>query len=109
MIGVKDILGYKRRAWDRQVERGSPYTIPVGPEVVARALKAHESLVLTPTKPTPADWFPPLAGLDVLCLASGGVTALPRHRPPRAGRCGMLPGLPAVVGESSRGPVTDRA
>jgi SAM-dependent methyltransferase len=28
--------------------------------------------VLTPTKPVPRNWFPPLKGLDVLCLASGG-------------------------------------
>jgi SAM-dependent methyltransferase len=29
-------------------------------------------VLLTPTKPVPRDWFPPLPGLDVLCLASGG-------------------------------------
>jgi SAM-dependent methyltransferase len=27
---------------------------------------------LTPTKPVPPEWFPPLVGLDVLCLACGG-------------------------------------
>ena len=46
--------------------------MPVGPEEIARARRGDWSLVLTPTKPVPADWFPPLAGLDVLCLASGG-------------------------------------
>ena len=67
-----DILGHNRHAWDRQVERGNRWTVPVGPEEVARARRGDWSLVLTPTKPVPADWFPPLAGLDVLCLASGG-------------------------------------
>ena len=67
-----DILCYNRHAWDRQVGMGNPWTVPVGPEVIARARRGDWQIVLTPTKPVPADWFPPLAGLDVLCLASGG-------------------------------------
>jgi SAM-dependent methyltransferase len=72
MDNAQDILGYNRHAWDRQVERGNRWTIPVGPEEVARARRGDWSLVLTPTKSVPGDWFPSLAGLDVLCLASGG-------------------------------------
>ena len=68
----RDILGYNRHAWDRQVERGNRWTVPVGPEEIARARRGEWSIVLTPTRPVPADWFPPLEGLDVLCLASGG-------------------------------------
>jgi SAM-dependent methyltransferase len=67
-----DILAYNRRAWDRQVERGNPWTTPVGPGVIARARQGDWQIVLTPTKPVPADWFPALPGIDVLCLASGG-------------------------------------
>jgi SAM-dependent methyltransferase len=67
-----DILDYNRRAWDRQVERGNSWTIPVGPEAIGRARRGDWSIVLTPTKPVPADWFPPLEGSEVLCLASGG-------------------------------------
>ncbi len=67
-----DVLAYNRRAWDRQVERGNRWTVPVGPEVIAAARRGDWQLVLTPTKPVPAEWFPPLAGLKVLCLASGG-------------------------------------
>ena len=67
-----DVLAYNRLAWDRQVERGNRWTIPVGPEEIARARLGDWSLVLTPTKPVSADWFPDLKGLDVLCLASGG-------------------------------------
>ena len=66
------ILRYNRLAWDRQVGRGNPWTVPVGPEVVERARLGDWSIVLTPTSPVPADWFPTLAGLDALCLASGG-------------------------------------
>jgi SAM-dependent methyltransferase len=67
-----DILNYNRRTWDRQVERGNPWTVPVSSEAVARARNGDWSIVLTPTKPVPSEWFPPLVGLDVLCLASGG-------------------------------------
>ena len=66
------ILAYNRHAWDRQVERGNRWTVPVGPEEVARARRGDWSLVLTPTRAVPSDWFPPLPGLDVLCLAGGG-------------------------------------
>jgi SAM-dependent methyltransferase len=70
--GDDEILGYNRRAWDRQVERGNRWTVPVGPEEVCRARRGDWRIVLTPTKPVPSDWFPPLVGLDVLCLGSGG-------------------------------------
>jgi SAM-dependent methyltransferase len=67
-----DIREYNRAAWDRQVEAGNRWTVPVGPEVTAAARRGEWSIILTPTIPVPRDWFPPLAGLDVLCLASGG-------------------------------------
>ena len=72
MSTPEDILLYNRRTWDRQVERGNPWTVPVSSGVVARARNGDWSIVLTPTKPVPSEWFPPLVGLDVLCLASGG-------------------------------------
>ena len=67
-----DIREYNRRAWDRHVDEGNRWTVPVGPEVVAAARCGEWTVVLTPTKPVPRDWFPALAGLNVLCLASGG-------------------------------------
>jgi SAM-dependent methyltransferase len=67
-----DIREYIRHAWDRKVEQGDKWTVPVGPEVISRARRGDWSIVLTPTKPVPRDWFPDLTGLEVLCLASGG-------------------------------------
>jgi SAM-dependent methyltransferase len=67
-----DVRLYNRDAWDRQVAKGNRWTIPVGPEVIAAAQRGEWQVVLTPTKPVPRDWFPPLVGLEVLCLASGG-------------------------------------
>ncbi|HEY9722835.1 MAG TPA: methyltransferase domain-containing protein [Oscillatoriaceae cyanobacterium] len=67
-----DIFAYNRTAWDRQVREGNPWTVPVSSEEVARARHGDWRIVLTPTKPVPAEWFPPLDGARVLCLASGG-------------------------------------
>jgi SAM-dependent methyltransferase len=54
------------------VEKGNPWTVPVEAETVAAARNARWSILLTPTKPVPLDWWPDLRGLRVLCLASGG-------------------------------------
>jgi SAM-dependent methyltransferase len=67
-----DVRTYNRTAWDHQVAKGNPWTVPVGPEIIAAARRGQWQVVLTPTRPVPRDWFPDLAGLDVLCLASGG-------------------------------------
>lgn len=67
-----DIRDHNRRAWDRQVEAGNVWTVPVDPEAIAAARRGEWQVVLTPTQPVPRDWFGDLAGRDVLCLASGG-------------------------------------
>jgi hypothetical protein len=67
-----DVRGYNRKAWDRQVENGNQWTVPVGPEVIAAASRGQWEVLLTDQKPVPQDWFPEMEGADVLCLASGG-------------------------------------
>jgi ubiquinone/menaquinone biosynthesis C-methylase UbiE len=67
-----DVPEYNREAWDRQVEDGNPWTVPVGPEVIEAARQGRWEVLLTETKPVPRAWFPEMAGADVLCLASGG-------------------------------------
>jgi SAM-dependent methyltransferase len=67
------VVAQNRSAWDREVDTGNEWTVPVGPEVIAAALTGSWSVVLVGYEPVPADWFPdPLAGAEVLCLASGG-------------------------------------
>ncbi len=67
------VVAHNRTAWDRQVETGSEWTVPVGPEITAAARAGTWSVVLIGYDPVPPDWFPDvLAGADVLCLASGG-------------------------------------
>jgi SAM-dependent methyltransferase len=67
-----DIVRHNSLAWDRQVELGNRWTRPVSPDEVAKARLGEWSILLTPTIPVPRAWFPPLAGQQLLCLASGG-------------------------------------
>lgn len=68
-----DVRAYNREMWDRQVEGGNPWTVPVSPEVIDAARQGEWSILLTENKPVPRAWFPQdLNGVDVLCLASGG-------------------------------------
>lgn len=67
-----NIADYNRRAWDKQVENGNPWTIPVTSEQVAAARRGEWSVLLTPTIPVPRAWFGELRGKDLLLLASGG-------------------------------------
>ncbi|MBN2386277.1 MAG: class I SAM-dependent methyltransferase [Anaerolineales bacterium] len=68
-----NVREYNRYAWDRQVEDGNKFTVPVGPEVIAAARRGEFAVLLTETLPVPRDWFPDaFAGLDLLGLACGG-------------------------------------
>lgn len=68
-----DPVAHNRIAWDRLVDSDNEWSRPVGPEVVARARQGEWSVVLIGHEPTPRDWLPSdMAGVRVLCLASGG-------------------------------------
>ncbi|MBD0372542.1 MAG: class I SAM-dependent methyltransferase [Pyrinomonadaceae bacterium] len=67
-----NVREHNRGAWDKEVERGNVWTVPVSIEKIAEARQGHWSVDLTETRPAPREWFPPLEGLEVLCLASGG-------------------------------------
>ena len=67
-----DVLAHNQAAWDKNVDDGNCWTVPVNSEEVDRARNGEFKVVLTPTKPVPMDWFPKLVGTPTLCLASGG-------------------------------------
>lgn len=68
-----EIVAYNRQKWDAKVSRQNRWTIPVNVEEIARARQGDFSIVLTPSKPVPMNWFPsPLCDSKILCLASGG-------------------------------------
>ena len=68
----EDVVAYNRKMWDHQVEQGDRWTVPFGPEVIEAARRGEISILLTPSRPVPVDWFPELAGCELLCLAGGG-------------------------------------
>ncbi|MGI9519860.1 MAG: class I SAM-dependent methyltransferase, partial [Pirellulaceae bacterium] len=65
-------VDYNRQAWDGLVDSKNRWTVPVSSADIERARNGDWSIVLTPTKSVPRDWFGELSGKDVLCLASGG-------------------------------------
>jgi SAM-dependent methyltransferase len=67
-----DIARENRRAWDAMVANANQWTVPVDTAAIAAARRGEWSIVLTPTRPVPRAWFPPLANEPVLCLAGAG-------------------------------------
>ena len=67
-----DIRDYNRKAWDHEVETNNPWTVPVNHETIEAARRGEWSVLLTEQLPVPRDWFPTMAGLELLALACGG-------------------------------------
>lgn len=65
------------RTIDRWVSEGWKWGRPVDHEAYERATRGEWQLLLTPTKPVPDSWYPPLEGAKVLGLASGGGQQMP--------------------------------
>ncbi len=67
-----EIARVNRGAWDAMVARANRWTLPVEHAAIEAARRGEWNIDLTPTKPVPREWYPPLAGEPVLCLAGGG-------------------------------------
>ncbi len=63
---------HNRECWDALVDQANEWTIPFDSEAIADARRGQLQLLLTPCKPVPEDWYPPLQGTPTLCLATGG-------------------------------------
>ncbi|MDZ4867293.1 MAG: class I SAM-dependent methyltransferase [Alphaproteobacteria bacterium] len=63
---------HNKRAWDKLARANNEWSVPVGPDVIARARRGELSLLLTPTRPVPAAWLGDVRGKRVLGLACGG-------------------------------------
>ena len=70
-------LEQNRDSWNRGVMSRSVWAQPVDATTIAAAREGRWSVVLTPAKPVPRDWFGDVRGKDVLCLASGGGQQVP--------------------------------
>lgn len=62
---------------DRWVAEGWEWGRPLSHEEYERAKAGQWRMLLTPTKPVPAEWFGPIRGKRVLGLASGGGQQMP--------------------------------
>ena len=67
-----NILEHNRRAWNRESAAGQRWSVPVPQALVARARRGDWQVILTPDAVVPKEWFGPIAGKRVLCLASAG-------------------------------------
>ncbi len=81
---------------DRWVTEGWEWGRPVDHQTYRRAAEGDWSLLLTPTKPVPRSWYPPLEGTQVLGLASGGGQQMPILTAAGA-RCTVLDYSPAQL------------
>lgn len=68
-----DYLTHNRQAWDKYVEQGIVWSIPVSAAEIAAARQGQFEIYLTESKPVPRNWFPAdLQDVDLLCLAGSG-------------------------------------
>ena len=65
------------QTFDQWVEEGWEWGQPISHETYQKAFGGNWSVLLTPTKPVPKDWFCPMKGARVLGLASGGGQQMP--------------------------------
>jgi SAM-dependent methyltransferase len=75
MVDVKE---YNSKAWDGLADGGCEWSKPVSPSDIEKARRGEFSIILTPLKAVPRNWFPEnLDGTKILCLASGGGQQVP--------------------------------
>ncbi|GAA0734066.1 class I SAM-dependent methyltransferase [Clostridium oceanicum] len=68
-----DIIKQNELAWDKRVDDGICWTIPVSSEDIKNARNGVFDIKLTSEKSVPRSWFPlNLKGVKILCLACGG-------------------------------------
>ncbi|WP_323762193.1 class I SAM-dependent methyltransferase [Maricaulis sp.] len=68
-----DVHDHNRDAWNAESDSGtSEWCQPVDAATIDAARSGDWSVILTPNKAVPRDWFGDIAGARVLCLASAG-------------------------------------
>ncbi len=72
-----DYKNINSKVFDRWVEEGWQWGIPIISEIFEKARKGEWEVLLTPTKAVPRNWFGDLKGKKLLGLASGGGQQIP--------------------------------
>ena len=62
---------------DRWIDKGWKWGLPISEEACPKARLGDWEVVLTPMKHVPKAWFPPMDGIELLGLASGGGQQMP--------------------------------
>lgn len=73
----KEYTELNSKTIDKWIDEGWEWGVPLSHEVYEKALAGDWSVVLTPTKPVPREWFGELRGKKLLGLASGGGQQIP--------------------------------
>lgn len=63
---LMDFLTHNREAWNQQVEEGNIWTRPVDSLIIEKAKKGMWSVLFSPTKPVPLEWFTKLDGENLM-------------------------------------------
>ncbi|OED58800.1 class I SAM-dependent methyltransferase [Acholeplasma laidlawii] len=74
---MKDYTKINQKMFDKWVEEGWQWGIPITKEVYDKAKQGIYEIYLTPTKKVPNDWLKDIKGKHVLGLASGGGQQIP--------------------------------
>lgn len=72
-----DIIDINRQAWNKESEQQGEWSQPVSAQQIEQARDGQWSIVLTPNKAVPRDWFGDIKGKKILGLASGGGQQMP--------------------------------
>ena len=67
-----DLIEKNREAWNIVSKQECDWSLSVSNDEIRRAQSGEWSVRLTTKKAVPADWFPDLKGINILCLAAGG-------------------------------------
>ena len=64
---------HNQETWNKESAESGRWSIPVSKEEIDKARSGEWSIILTPTRGVPRNWFPDnLKGLNVLLVAGGG-------------------------------------
>lgn len=68
-----DVVQHNSMAWDSvNKDELAKWQQPVSSEMIARAKENIAEVLLTSTTPVPSEWYMPVKGKRILCLACGG-------------------------------------
>ena len=74
-----DVTAHNADVWNAAAARQDIWSTPVTDAEIDAARRGDWTVRLTPNRPVPANWFPPMQGLSILGLACGGGQQTPLY------------------------------